>query len=171
MNIVPSITTLRSYVAYQFSVLQMRAWRDQFWMRLSGASSELVVFPGSEQRLAFNRKLINLQNIHVDQIVGTLHTDTDFDHQFRPLKKHTLTRWVDAYLLHARDGWSPIIVHKVGEQYFVEDGRHRVSVARSLGMEFMEATVWEYSLHSRPVNNCQPARCAEKGAAKAYVTS
>lgn len=171
MNIVPPFTTLRSSIAYQFAALRIRAWRDQFWMKLSGTTSKLLVFPESQQRLALNRKLIHLQSIRVEQIVGTLHPDSDFDHQFRPLNKHTLTRWVDTYLLHEKDGWSPILVHKVGEYYFVEDGLHRVSVARSIGMEFIEARVWEYSLYNKPVNHCWPAPCAEKSAANAYVTS
>jgi hypothetical protein len=39
----------------------------------------------------------------------------------------------------------PIDVILVGEQYFVRDGHHRVSVARSLGQVEIEAnvTVWE----------------------------
>lgn len=170
MNIVPSFTTLRSFISYQFLALRMRALRDQLWMKLSGAKSELVLFPGSNQRPSPNRKLIGIKDIRVAEIVGTLNTETDFDHQFRPLKKHTLTRWVNAYILHEQDGWSPIVVHKVGEQYFVEDGHHRVSVARSIGMEFMEATVWEYSHHSQYTEKCQPAKCPEKSSAKVYVT-
>jgi hypothetical protein len=172
MNMVPSFTTLRSFISYQFSALRMRALRDQLWMKLSGAKSELVLFPGNAPRLRFtaNRKLIGIKDIRVAEIVGTLNRDTDFDHQFRPLKKHTLTRWVNAYILHEQDGWPPIIVHKVGEQYFVEDGHHRVSVARSTGMEFMEATVWEYSHHSQYTDKCQPPKCPEKSRAKVYVT-
>ena len=168
MNILPSFTTLRSFISYQFSVLRLRAQRGQLWMKLSGMRSELLIFPGSARRLNLTRRLLGLKSIRVAEIVGTLNRATDFDHLFRPLKKHALSRWVNAYLLHERDGWSPIVVHKVGEQYFVEDGHHRVSVARSLGMEFMEATVWEYSYQEKPLNNCQPVGCVEKRSTEAY---
>ncbi len=37
----------------------------------------------------------------------------------------------------------PIKVYKVGDFYFVRDGNHRVSVARQLGMEFIDAEITE----------------------------
>ena len=88
MNLYPSFTTLRSFLAYKFSALRMRALRDAFHTRLSGSTSTLEVFPGTEQRLFPSRKMIGVKNIRVAEIVGTLDRQTDFDHQFRPLKKH-----------------------------------------------------------------------------------
>jgi len=170
MNMFPSFTTLRSFLSYQFTALRMRAIRDRFWAKLSGSQSELKLFPGSGQPLFRSRRLLGLQTIRVDQITGSLNRNTDFDHQFRPLKEHVLNRWVDAYILHERDGWSPVLVHKVGDQYFVEDGHHRVSVARALGMDFMEAAVWEHSTRSQPSSVCPDAKCTEKSSAKVYVT-
>jgi hypothetical protein len=170
MNMVPSFTTLRSFISYQFAVLRMRALRYQFWTKLSRASSELAVFPGNNQRLSLSRNLIGIQNIRVDQIVGTLNRDTDFDHQFRPLKKHCLDRWVNAYILHEQDGWSPIIVHKIGKQYFVEDGHHRVSVARTIGMDFIDAKVWEHNTQHKYMDAGSSAKCTEKSSAKVYAT-
>jgi hypothetical protein len=171
MNMVPSFTTLRSFLSYQFTVLRMRALRDRFSAKLSGAQSELKRFPGSGgQPLSPTRRLLGLKTIRVDQITGALYRNTDFDHQFRPLKNHVLNRWVNAYILHERDGLSPITVHKVDDQYFVEDGHHRVSVARALGMDFMEATVWEHSTRSQPWSVCPATKCTEKSSAKVYVT-
>ena len=171
MNIVPSFTTLRSFVSYQFAVLRMRALHDRLWAKLSGSKSELIVFPGRSDRLSPIRQLIGIKSIRVDQIVGTLTRDTDFDQQFRPLKKHSLERWVNAYILHQRDEWSPIVVHQVGEQYFIEDGHHRVSVARMIGVDFIDAKVWEHSTQSKPMNQCPRAQCTEKSSAKAYATN
>jgi hypothetical protein len=170
MNMVPSFTTLRSFLLYQFTVLRMRALRDSFWEKLSGSQSELKLFPGSGQPLSPGRRLLGLKTIRVDQIIGSLNRNADFDNRFRPLKKHVLNRWVNAYILHERDSWSPITVHKVGDQYFVEDGHHRVSVARALGMDFMEATVWEHSTRSQPWPVCPGSKSTEKSSAKAYVT-
>jgi hypothetical protein len=171
MNMFPSFTTLRSFISYQYEVLRMRALRDQFLAKLSGTSLELSVFPKSDQRLSPSRKLIGIEIIRVDQIIGTLNRNTDFDRRFRPLKKHNLERWINAYLLHEQDGWSPITVHKVGEQYFVEDGHHRVSVAHMLGVDFMEAKVWEHDTQGKNASTNQCATCAEKILAKTLVTN
>jgi hypothetical protein len=150
----------------------MRALRGRIWAKLWGEPWELVVFPGDNElsRIVANRKLIGIQNIRVAEIVGTLNRDTDFDVYFRPLKKHTLARWVNAYILHEQDGWSPIVVHKVREEYFVEDGHHRVSVARAMGMEFIDAKVWDYSQHNKQMKKYHWVRCTEKSSAKAYLT-
>lgn len=169
MNMVPSFTTLRSFISYQFTALRVRALRDQWLAKLFGAQAQLLLFPGSEQRLSPSRRLIGLQSIRVDQVIGALNKNTEFDNQFRPLKKHSLDRWLNAYLLHERDEWSPIIVHKVGEQYFVENGHYRVSVARFVNMEFIDAIVWEHATQSRYMDSCPRAICTEKSSEKVYV--
>lgn len=172
MNMISSFTNLRSFVSYQFNALRMRALRDRIWAKFSGSPSELIVFPGDNEpsRVIANRKLIGIQNIHVAEIVGTFNRDTDFDVYFRPLKKHTLARWVNAYILHEQDGWAPIIVHKVREEYFVEDGHHRVSVARAMGMDFIEAKVWDYTQPNQQMKKYHWVKCTEKSSAKAFVT-
>ena len=170
MNMVPSFTTLRSFLSYQFTALRTQARWDRFRAKLSGSQSELKLFPGSGQPLSPTRTLLGLKTIRVDQIVGSLNRNGDFDHQFRPLKKHALNRWVNAYISQERDGWSPITVHKVGEQYFVEDGHHRVSVARMIGMGFMDAKVWEHTTWSKHTAACPSTKCTEKSSAKVYVT-
>jgi len=148
----------------------MRALRDRFWAKLVGTESSLEIFPGKEERVSPSRKLIGIKDIRVEQIVGTLQREADFDHNFRPLKKHALHRWVNAYiLLHEQDAWSPIVVHKVGEQYYVEDGHHRVSVARAIGQDFIEAKVWEHSVQSKSADVCEPARCTKQRSPKAYA--
>ena len=38
----------------------------------------------------------------------------------------------------------PVLLYKVGEAYFVEDGNHRVSVARTRGEASIQASVVEF---------------------------
>lgn len=38
----------------------------------------------------------------------------------------------------------PIIVYKVGNEYYVLDGNHRVAIAKELGIEFIDAEVIEF---------------------------
>jgi hypothetical protein len=161
MNIHPTFTNTRSFTTYQFSALRMRAVRDSFLAKLTGRNSSLAAFPEYAQRERPNKKLIGLKDIRIDQIIGTLNRGCDFDDQFRPLRKHLSNRWVNILNLDP-DGWEPILVHKVGEQYYVEDGHHRVSVARSIGMLFIHAKVWEYPVQQKRIVNCEQMPCAEK---------
>lgn len=171
MNMYPTFSNLRSSLTYTFFKLRTRAINDAFRNLLTGSKSTLDVFPGAVERVSPNRKLIRRTDIHVADIVGTLERDTDFDHQFRPLKKHSRDRWINAYILQKQDGWAPIVVHKVDGKYFVEDGHHRVSVARAIGMEFIEAKVWEYtSTPSKSKEVCEAEVCrVEKHRKKAYA--
>ncbi|MBK9927621.1 MAG: ParB-like nuclease domain-containing protein [Anaerolineales bacterium] len=171
MNMYITFSTLRSSLAYKFFKLRTRAMNDAFQAKLTGSKSTLEVFPGTGQRISPSRKLVNTTNISVADIVGTFERSADFDRRFRPLKKHSLDRWVNAYMLHEQNSWSPILVHKVDGKYFVEDGHHRVSVARSIGMDFIEAKVWEYTTaQSKSANACEPATsCTEKRPSKAYA--
>jgi hypothetical protein len=52
------------------------------------------------------------------------------------------------WMLQKTTGWSSIKVYQVGNLYFVEDGHHRVSVARQLGLKLIEAEIWECQIRS-----------------------
>jgi hypothetical protein len=144
-------------------------WESAF-AKLSGNNSTLKIFPKSFRRENHLRKNIGLNTIRVNEIVGTLNRRSDFDYKFRPLRKHLLDRWIDTYLSLNRDGWSPILVHKIGNEYYVEDGHHRVSIAWSMGMVYIEAIVWEYCQDTQPKNNCLPHSHVERSCIRVYAT-
>ena len=169
MNTYPSLTNMRSYLSDKFFTLRTRALRDSLWAKLIGKNTKLVTFPEQAPRESPNRRFIGVHEIPVEQVVGTLGRQSDFDHKFRPLKSYLRDRWVNVYLAVESDGWLPIVVHKVGDNYYVEDGHHRVSVARLLGMAFIPAKIWEYPICVKQVKKCQPARCAERSSANAYA--
>jgi len=170
MNIDPSFTNLRSFTSYKFSILRMRALRDSFWAKLTGRNTKLAAFPRQERWDNSNRRLLGTKDISVEEIIGTFNRESDLDYQFRPLGKHLCNRWINTYIKLERDGWSPILVHKFGEHYYVEDGHHRVSVARSIGMAFIEAKVWEYPVLPGQTETCPSMSCAERSSAKVYAT-
>jgi hypothetical protein len=147
----------------------MRALRDLFLAKLAGKDSKLMKFHEQVQRAGSGRKLPGVQDVRVDQIIGTLNRDCDFDHQFRPLGKHLLERWVKTSISLQRDEWAPIVVHKLGEHYFVEDGHHRVSVARSVGMVFITANVWEHQSQPAQMESCGAMQCTERAFSKTYA--
>lgn len=169
MNIHPSFINIRSHLANQFSTLRMQALRDSLWAKLIGNHTKLARFPEQAPEKSPNRKLVGLEDIPIEQIVGTLGRHSDFDQQFRPLKKNLRDRWVNAYLALENEGWSPILVHKVGDKYYVEDGHHRVSIARSLGMAFIQGSVWEYPIEENQTRSCRPLQHAEKNPRNAYA--
>ena len=67
----------------------------------------------------------------------------DFDSDFRRLKMHLRDGWILARL--EQNNWLPILAHKMGNHYYIEDGHHRISVTRFTGMLSIPAKVWEYS--------------------------
>lgn len=152
MNMYPHLTNVRSSLADKFYALQTPARRDAIWAKLFRQSTNLPMFSEEAPEKSPNRKFIGVQEIPVEQIVGTLNRDSDFDHNFRPLKSYLRDRWINVYLSLEDGGWPPIVVHKVGEQYYVEDGHHRISVACAIGMKFIEAKIWEYPAQSMQAN-------------------
>ncbi len=169
MNMYPSFTNVRSSIAEKFYALQTPARRESIWARLTGQNTSLALFPEEAPHKSPNRKFIGVQDIPMKQIIGTLNRNSDFDHKFRPLKSYLRDRWINVYLSLENDDWTPIIVHKVGDGYYVEDGHHRVSVARSLGRLSIQAKVWEYPIQTPKKKPCPSEPCAERSSKKAYA--
>jgi hypothetical protein len=155
MNLYPQLTNVRSSLIDKFYALQAPARRDSIWAGLTGKSTSLARFPEQTPEKSPNRKLAGVKDIQVEQIVGTLNRHSDFDNKFRPLKGHLRDRWVNVYLSLENGGWEPIVVHQIGDRYYIEDGHHRVSIARSLGMGFISARVWEYPVDGKQSRQCQ----------------
>jgi len=169
MNMYPHLTNVRSSLADKFYALQTPARRDSIWAKLTGQSTNLALFPEQAPEKGPNRKFTGPQDIPIEQIVGTLNRQSDFDRKFRPLKSYLRDRWVNTYLTFENGGWSPIVVHKVGENYYVEDGHHRVSVARLLGMAYIQAKVWEYPVCAKQTTKCQSLRHTERRSTNVYA--
>lgn len=85
-----------------------------------------------------------MQEVPVDQIVGSVDRFRDFDRRFLPKRKNTANRWKSIDRAYHQDVvLPPIQLYKVGDIYFVKDGNHRVSVAREHGVAFIDAEVIE----------------------------
>ncbi|MDQ2692882.1 MAG: ParB/RepB/Spo0J family partition protein [Chloroflexota bacterium] len=169
MNMHPPVTSLRSRLSDNFSSLQSRARRSSLWSSFTGRNMRLEMFPEEASEKSPNRTYTVREEIALKQIIGTLSRQEDFDREFRPLKRYLRDRWVNTYLTLAREGWEPIMVHRVGGRYYVEDGHHRVSVARWLGMTSIQANVWEYPVKVQPWKKCDPAPCPEISSSKVYA--
>jgi hypothetical protein len=82
----------------------------------------------------------------MDRIRGSEGRCNDFDTHFRPLTGLSRDRWTSIYCAR-QEGVALSLVElvQVGDTYYVRDGHHRISVARALGQETIDArvTVWE----------------------------
>jgi hypothetical protein len=106
-----------------------------------------VMLPFEEVLAALGRKSqtdLGVQVIPLDAIVGTVDRRRgEFDRDFRP-STAVRGRWERIAAARRRgEAMPPIDVYKLGELYFVQDGHHRVSVARALGDTDIEARVIE----------------------------
>jgi hypothetical protein len=87
---------------------------------------------------------LGLQVVPLDAIVGTIDRAVDFDRGFRPTSARLRSRWERIAAAQRRgEALPPVSLYKVGDLYFVRDGHHRVSVAKSLGRTDIDAYVTE----------------------------
>jgi hypothetical protein len=142
-----------------------RARRKAFLRRIG---AYLRRDPGSNQLLSFeevkgalgavSQVYLGLRVVPVSKIVGSVGRHRDFDRAFLPSKPDLGTRWrrIDE-IMHRAEELPPVSLYKIGDAYFVQDGNHRVSVARQQGVEMIDAEVIE--LRSRvPVDSALMAR-------------
>lgn len=114
-----------------------------FILRRFSGLRDLATLPRQQVRA---RRYGGLRSVSLEKICGTLGRASDFDHLFHPSKDSTRDRWISVAI--ARSQYvplEPVKLIQVGEYYFVEDGHHRISVARALGETSIEAevTVWD----------------------------
>jgi hypothetical protein len=82
--------------------------------------------------------------VQLDAIVGTVDRGRDFDRRFRPTSGRVRSRWEHiAAAMRRGEAMPPVDLVRIGEIYFVRDGHHRVSVARSLGRTDIDANITE----------------------------
>jgi hypothetical protein len=87
---------------------------------------------------------LGLQVVPLDAIVGTVDRTADFDRGLRPTSSRLRSRWERIAAAQRRgEALPPVSLYKIGDLYFVRDGHHRVSVAKSLGRKDIDAYVIE----------------------------
>jgi uncharacterized ParB-like nuclease family protein len=88
-----------------------------------------------------------VHEIPLDKVVGSAAPGVkaaDFDPGFLPINRRLRERWTRIYKAMVEgDELPPIDVYKLDDYYYVIDGHHRVSVARSLGRDVITARVVE----------------------------
>jgi hypothetical protein len=152
------ISNWRSQTAEIFDNLRFQAGLANLSAKIFGKSTKLKGFSEEVFPLKALRIFRGTQDLPVDQINGSVGRDKDFDYRFRPLKQHLRERWVAIYAFFETDRFAPIEVYKYGNDYYVEDGHHRVSVARAIGQLSIRADIWEIPVQNskKPCEICLP---------------
>jgi len=89
-----------------------------------------------------NQVYMGSQTVPINLIVGSEGRYRDFNKYFLPKADHLRRRWERVDEAHLKDIILPsILLYEIGGVYFVRDGNHRVSVAKTKGVEFIDAEV------------------------------
>jgi hypothetical protein len=131
-----------------FNRSRRRAALGRLAARMRGQAGDVsTLLPFEEVVAALGRtgtRRLGLKSIPLDSIVGSVDRTAEFDRNFRPRTARVRARWERVNQAQRRgQGMPPIKVFRVGGLHFVEDGHHRVSVARHLGHTVIEAYVTE----------------------------
>lgn len=89
-----------------------------------------------------NETYKGMQVVPLELIVGSEGRYRDFNKYFLPRSEHLRQRWERVDMARLKDIiLPPIQLYEIGGVYFVRDGNHRVSVARSQGSGSIDAEV------------------------------
>jgi hypothetical protein len=130
-------------MAVQFDSAWRSAYVDQLRSLLPGrCRDDLDLLPFHETVAALGHEgeiALGRQEVPVDAVVGSVARVGDFDRQFRPRQQHLRDRWQG--VAEADRDMAPIRLIRLNDFYFVEDGHHRISVARARGIPTVTADV------------------------------
>jgi hypothetical protein len=130
-----------------FHQAHQRAAMERIIASLTGRSADLLSFQEVYEKLkATTGADRGLHEIQLAAIVGSVGRYQDFSRTFLPRQASDESRWVNVRTAvgeRAVDALPPIKVYKIGEAYFVQDGHHRISIARQAGQATIQAYVTE----------------------------
>jgi hypothetical protein len=135
---IPSVTSLN-----MFNQSLHQGWLRRFWAKLTRRCfcledlDETIKCCPVESSHYLGHKTVNIDNIR-----GTQGKADEFDRGFYPTQERSRTRWIGIALekLRGRD-LPPVELIQIGNNYYVRDGHHRISVSRAMGQDFVDAEV------------------------------
>ncbi|MCS7298543.1 MAG: ParB N-terminal domain-containing protein [Spirochaetia bacterium] len=129
----------------EFEKARARSKLNEIIMSLSIGANEL--FSLDEVKLltkSYAYRYRGIQSIPLSKIKGSEGRYNDFDREFLPKHEGVRDKWENMMdFIDKTPKIPPIVVYKIGNSYIVRDGNHRVSVAKRLGLEYIDAEVIE----------------------------
>jgi hypothetical protein len=147
------LMSLEEQVDKDFALARRRAWMRRLGRRLCGGkgTGKLLSFEETRRGMgACAGVRRGRSTVEVCRIVGSAGRHDWFDEGFMPLREASRERWkrIDrAFRLGVE--LPPVSLYRLGGSYFVEDGNHRVSVARFHGAGWIDAEITEFRVASR----------------------
>jgi len=130
-----------------FRRARSKAALQRFWAGIKGRSLDLLPYDEISTKLrAVSQTDRGIKQVPLKDIVGSVNRLQDFDRNFLPLRDDDIHRWAGvktAMISPLAAGVPPVSLYQLGNAYFVLDGNHRVSIAKEMGMETIEAYVTE----------------------------
>lgn len=146
----------------------VRARREAFfgrlkvWLRNDATSNRLSCFDEVRKaRRAYVRIHVGRREVEVGRIVGSVDRYREFDRNFLPTRSNLAAKWMRVdRAFHQEEELPPVSLYRIGDEYFVHDGNHRVSVARFQGVEMIDAEVTAFASGHRSTRGLarNPAR-------------
>jgi hypothetical protein len=130
-----------------FSKAISRAFTQELKDLMLRRSKSLLPFDDVKEKLnLWYGKDLGLKSVPLDSIVGSQGRYKNFTRHFLPLDESLRNRWrwIDSAVDSGKD-LPPVELYKVCNAYFVKDGHHRISVAKTKKKRFIEAKVFEYN--------------------------
>ena len=126
-----------------FNKARNKALFNEIQHFLSPEEASLISLNDVKQLLRpTNETYVGMKVVPIEKIVGSEGRYNDFDNHFFPKSSHLRNRWQHVDEAAIKDIiLPPIKVYEISGLYFVRDGNHRVSVAKSRGTEFIDAEV------------------------------
>ncbi|MFN4245620.1 MAG: ParB N-terminal domain-containing protein [Brevinematia bacterium] len=129
----------------EFEKAKAKSKLNQIILNLFFGSNEL--FSLDEVKLltkSYTYRYRGIMSIPLSKIKGSEGRYLDFDREFLPRHEGIRDKWENMVdFIDKSTKIPPIVVYKVGDSYIVRDGNHRVSVAKSMGLEYIDAEVIE----------------------------
>jgi ParB-like nuclease domain. len=140
------VETLRAHE--DFDSARFKAFRRAIRATLTRRSRRLLSLDRVLEAAGLEGKAFGgVREIPLDKVVGSAVAEAkaaDFDPGFLPVNRRLRDRWTRIYTAMVEgDELPPIDVYKLDDAYYVIDGHHRVSVARNLGRDVINARVVE----------------------------
>jgi hypothetical protein len=140
INPQPTEYTIRIEAARVFNRLYTRGQFGQLWAKLLGRKNNLK--PTLSLPVDSHHKSSRIVSIQIRNIKGSLGRSEYFDANFNPLQEDSRSRWSDVYTAFRMSiPLPPVELLQSGEDYIVQDGHHRISVAKALGQEAIDARI------------------------------
>ncbi len=127
----------------EFHNARRRAMLKTVIRRIKGQPVKLLPFDELIKHINSDDNIdLGLHYIPLEAIVGSVGRYNEFSRDFLPVKGSIQRRWAEVRSIYPNLGdMPPINVYQIREAYFVQDGNHRVSIARYVGATEIRAFI------------------------------